>query len=113
MKKLPKDLVEYFGCYDACFYDPICGEPVAWGYPVLRQLGEELWAKAQTLGTLECDHDFDPKWFLITRYLTPAEARKQYGEVTNVEVGPRGGFRTVTYGTKQFFTKRLDPRQKR
>lgn len=112
-RKLPKDLAEYFGPYDACFYDAICGEPVAWGYPVLRHLGDELWAKAQALGTMECEHGFAPKWFLVAKHLMPAEARKKYGEVTNIEVGPRGGFRSVTYGTKRFFTKKLDPRPKR
>lgn len=112
-KTFPKDLEEYFGPYDVCWYDAICGEPVAWGYPVLRHLGEELWAKAQAYGTMECDHGFSPEWCLVTKRLTPAEAKEKYGDVTNIDVGPRGGFRSVTYGTKQFLAKELDPRPKR
>lgn len=111
MTKLPEELVPYLGEYKACLYDSASSQPVMWGYPVHRHMGEELWAQAQKYGTMECTHDYPQKWFLITKYLTVAEARKQYGEVTDLEVGPRGGFRSVTYGEKKFRSKFLDPRK--
>jgi hypothetical protein len=39
------------------------------------------------------------------------EARQKYGDVTHTELGPRGGFKSVTYGTTIFGSRRLDPRK--
>ncbi len=73
-------------------------------------MGEERWTKASEYGKLECAHETGD-WYLITKVLTPEEARAQYGEVTDLELGPRGGFRGVTFGSKKFGSKRLDPRK--
>jgi hypothetical protein len=80
-------------------------------------MGEENWEKAAEYGNLECDHGsgswpLKTKWFLITKWLTPDDAKRQYGEVTAIEAGPRGGYRSVTYGAKRFGSRRLDPQNK-
>jgi hypothetical protein len=110
ISEMPADLRRFFGGYGPQFHDGYCGEPIAWGYKVIARMDEERWSKGSEYGRLECGHETGD-WFLITKVLTPDEARAQYGEVTNLELGPRGGFRSVTYGSKKFGSKRLDPRR--
>jgi hypothetical protein len=110
-ERLPKILEPYLGPYQVCFCDSYSGEPISWGYPVLKRLGPDLWEQAQQHGTMKCDHGLDGKWYLIARVLTLSEARKQYGDVTHLEIGPRGGFRSVTFGKTKFCAKELDPRR--
>jgi hypothetical protein len=98
---MPSDLREFFGPYGPQLFDSYCGEPVAWGHAVRARMGEERWIQASEFGQLECDHA-SGSWFLITKWLTLDEALRQYGEVTAIETGPRGGFRSVTYGSWPF-----------
>ena len=108
---LPDSLKDHLGPYGACFFDSWCGEPVAWGHKVLDHLGEDLWSLAGTIGTLECSHgSYSSNWYLIVKRLTSEEAVVKYGAVTNLELGPRGGFKSVTYGDKKFSSNCVDPR---
>ena len=111
ISEMPTDLRSFFGGYGPQFHDGYCGEPIAWGYKVIARMGEERWSKASQYGRLECNHGTGD-WYLITQALTPDEARAQHGEITNIELGPRGGFRSVTFGSKKFASKRLDPRKR-
>jgi len=110
ISEMPADLRKFFGGYAAQFHDGYCGEPIAWGYKVVARMDEKRWAKVSEYGPLECAHETG-EWYLITKVLTPDEAHVQYGEVTGLELGPRGGFRSATYGSKRFCSKRLDPRK--
>lgn len=58
-------------------------------------------------GNIECAY---PNWFLITKTLTRDEAIKKYGPMTAEDVGPRGGWRSVTFGNKKFLSKSLRKR---
>lgn len=83
------------GMGDAVLYDGWCGEPVAWariGQPVI---GHEWTERGQVS---------------VTEWLTPTEAIRKYGPVTEVQVGRNGGFRSVTYGAKKFLSRCVDPR---
>ncbi|MFI6958218.1 hypothetical protein ACIBJI_32710 [Nocardia sp. NPDC050408] len=76
-------------------YDGWCGEPVAWarvGEPVI----EQEWT----------EHGY----LAITGRLSPTEAVRKYGPITEVELGRNGGFRSVTYGDKKFICRFVDPR---
>ncbi|MET9489976.1 hypothetical protein [Nocardia sp. NPDC006630] len=76
-------------------YDSYCGEPVAWarfGEPVI---GHEWTEHGQVA---------------ITGRLSPAEAIRKYGPITEVVLGRNGGFKSVTYGAKKFFCRFVDPR---
>lgn len=110
ISEMPADLRSFFGAYRPQFYDGNCGEPIGWGHAVLARMGNERWRQASEFGDLQCAYP-NGDWFLITKWLTPSEARTQFGEVTDLELGPRGGFRSVTYGSKRFGSKRLDPRK--
>lgn len=103
---LPNDMKEHVGDFKPCSFDSHCGETVGWGYPINKRLGEELWSKVSQHGEMWCSY---PNWYLITHWLTPEEATKKYGKVTSEERGPRGGFRSVTYGKTTFSSKHLDP----
>lgn len=54
---------------------------------------------------MECIY---PNWYLITKTLTRQEAIATYGPETDIERGPRGGFKTITFGTTKFCTAWLD-----
>ena len=70
-------------------------------------MGEENFRKLGKFGYLECIY---PTWFLITKKLTIKEAVEKYGTITELAVGPRGGFKSVTFGEKKFITRQLDSR---
>jgi hypothetical protein len=97
-----------FGAYGPQIIDSFSGEPIGWGHKLLAHLGDRF-EELSDYGDPEYTRQTD-QWLLITRWLTPSEARAKYGEVTNLEVGPRGGFKSVTFGSTRFLTKRLDPR---
>lgn len=103
--EIPEKFRAHLGNYGPQLFDSGCGEPVAWGYKIYSHLGEELWGEIQRYGAPEC---LEPgKWVLVTRYLTHEEAIQKYGAVTEEERGPRGGFRSITFGKKKFLSRRL------
>jgi hypothetical protein len=108
VSEMPSELRIAFGNYAPCIFDSACGEPVGWGFKLLRELSRERWSEAQHYGELVFGGAIG-SWVLVTKWLTPAEAIEKYGDVTDIERGPRGGFRSVVYGDKRFLSKRLDP----
>ena len=92
------------GEYGTQLYDSDCGEPVGWGFKILHYLGDERFNMLHKFGNLECSY---PSWFLITKKLTREEAIKKYGKITNEEFGSRGGWKSVTFGKKQFCSRDL------
>ncbi len=105
---IPEHLKVYLGTYGACFYDSWCGEPVSWGYEVVKRVDNpEYWKELYNYGDLECSHGSFSRWFLVTKNLTREEAIEKYGEVTDEEYGVRGGFKSITFGDKRFISKRL------
>lgn len=106
-ENIPEDIMECLGGYGDCVYDGWCGEVIGQGYPVRRHLGETLWAKASQYGDLECLGMGN--WFLVREKLTLEEAITKYGNVTEMEVGPRGGYKSITIGDKKFITRQMRP----
>lgn len=101
---IPIELKKYLGEYRAVLFDSLSGEPVSWGYPITTRVGEVVWKQLSKLGSLECSY---PNWYLVTKTLDHKKALSKYGEVTNIELGPRGGFRSITYGKTQFCNRNL------
>ncbi len=92
--------------YKPCLVDACCGEPVAWGFQIQARLGPGRFEALRKFGELECDSSgFSSTWFLIVRKLSREDAIKKYGPITAEEFGPRGGWRSVTFGTKTFLSK--------
>ncbi|MFE3280684.1 hypothetical protein [Nocardia sp. NPDC059239] len=71
-------------------YDGWCGEPIAWA-----RVGEPV------IGHEWTEHGY----VAITGRLSPAEAVRKYGPITEVLLGLNGGFRSVTYGSTKFFSR--------
>ncbi len=105
---MPPNLRSAFGNYAPCIFDAACGEPVGWGFDLLRKLSPEHRSEAQRYGEIVFGGALG-SWLLVTKWLTSAEAIEKYGDVTDIARGPRGGFRSVTYGDKRFLSRRLDP----
>ena len=105
---IPEHLKEYLSnSYKEQLFDSYSGECTGWGYKIMKHCGDEIWKELSQLGSLECAY---PNWFLILKKLTVDEAVEKYGQVTEVETGVRGGFKTATFGTCKFCSKDLDPR---
>ena len=100
----PEGYENSLGLYGPQIFDSFCGEPIGWGFKILERLGDDKFNKLRTFGSLECIY---PSWFLITKHLTREDAIEKYGSITAEERGPRGGFRSDTYGTKRFANKLL------
>lgn len=103
--KKPPGFEHDLGDYGPQFYDSNCGEPIAWGFKIVRFLDDQRFKDLGNYGFVECGAP--GSWFLITEKLTRADAIKKYGKVTAEEFGPRGGFRSVTFGKKKFISSRL------
>ena len=119
---LPDDLKVYFSDFKACVFDGGCDEPVAWGYEPRQWLGPDLWRELEEkYGMWHCTPRGDTlellllgrtpisegQWYLITKYLTLEEAKEKYGSEVQYERGPRGGFRSMTVGGRQFLHELL------
>jgi hypothetical protein len=106
----PAGFEEDLGPYEPVMFGDDGSEPFAWGHRLLTRLGPDRWAALGEQGRLQCFGSIlSPRWFLITRLLSPAEAAEKWGP-PSVELGPRGGFRSVSYGGKKFSSRDMDPR---
>ncbi len=101
---IPEKFQEYLGEYGIVEIDAKAKQPVGWGHPLVGKMGEELFEELKQYGTMV----YNPKtasWGLVTKQLTDDEAIQQYGPITNVEHGPRGGFKSITFGNTTFTSK--------
>lgn len=105
MPQIPQEIAQFLGQHGS-LNDSLSGEPVAWGWPVVAHMGEVLFEEAKAYGQMVFDHG---GWFLIYRFLTRQEAIQKYGAVTAEEHGPRGGWKSVTFGQTLFKHKCLKP----
>ena len=74
--------------------------PVAWGWRIVRPVGESRFEALRASHAVACIAMGE--WCIIATTLTAEEAEKRYGAVTNIERGPRGGYRSITYGKTTF-----------
>ena len=75
------------------------------------RVGEELWKRLEAAGELFC-HDVG-NWSLVTKKLTRGEAKSKYGPITDEEFGPRGGWKSITFGKKKFTSNYMRPVKKK
>lgn len=95
--------------YGPQIQDPVASRTIGWGFAILEHLGPERFAALKAHGDTVCLHEANGRWVLVTRWLTPAEAVEAYGPVSATELGPRGGWRSTTYGTTRFVHPKLKP----
>ena len=108
----PSDYEDDLSDYGPQITDGYCGKTIGWGFALVCYLGEDRFNALGKFGSLECvqGEHLESHWFLITDWLAPEEAVREYGPVSELILGPQKGFRSVTYGEKKFASKRLDPR---
>jgi hypothetical protein len=94
--------------YGPIAYDASCGEPISWGFRILRHLGEERFRALGQYGELDCVGG--KTWVLVIRRLTRDEAITLYGPITEEKRGPLGGWKSTTFGNKQFISRSMKPR---
>jgi hypothetical protein len=102
----PAEYADVLGDYGPVILDSGCGEPIAWGFSIVRRVGQERWDGLSKYGALECIRAGE--WCLVTKWLTSNYAMKLYGSPNSEERGPRGGFRSIKYGDKLFVSRRMD-----
>lgn len=99
MEKKPEGFEDCLSNYDVQLFDSYCGKPIGWGFRIIRIMGEEKFRSLGQFGNLVCNY---PDWYLITKTLWKEEAEELYGPITNIELGPRGGFKSMTFGETRF-----------
>jgi hypothetical protein len=111
--KTPNSLRKYLGPYSACVFDTLSGECVAWGHTVNRSASKEILDQLKEHGEMAylLNNQLEKVWCLITRSLTIEEAINRYGKIKKIQVGSRGGYKTITFGNTTFKSRRLDPRK--
>ena len=79
--------------------DIYSGKPVAYYRIQQRRIPEDIFSENthKLVYSIECN-----KWLYIVRKVTREECIKLYGPITNEEYGPRGGWKSVTFGTTRF-----------
>ena len=92
------------GPYGPCIFDGWCGETIAWGFRIVSRLGDDRFNALMGHGSVEC---VGGDWFLIVRKLTRSEAAGKLGDVTDEEFGPRGGWKSVTFGETKFISRQM------
>lgn len=102
----PEGYVNDLADYGPVLFDGWCGEPVAWGFKIKHHLGDRFNALS-AFGSLVC-LGAPGAWALVVERLTREQAVVKYGAVTEEERGPRGGFRSITFGTTKFLSRELD-----
>ncbi|WP_300599966.1 hypothetical protein [Niabella sp.] len=105
----PPGFENYLSSFAPVVDDPYCGEPVAWGFKIITYLGEDLFRELGKHGRLECVDGFNSSWALIVKTLTREDAVEKYGIISNEVFGPRGGWKSTTFGDKTFCHRFLRP----
>lgn len=100
--KKPVGFEDYLSAYGPVGYDAHCGEPFVWGFKILRYLGEDLFQQLRSVARVEYIGD---AYCVICEILTREKAIKLYGDVTEEVFGPRGGWKSVTFGNKTFVNR--------
>ena len=90
--------------YQEVGFDAYCGKPLSWGFRLRGHLGEDRFNALRQHGELVCVGFPNGRWSLIVKRLSKQEALDRYGAVTQEERGPRGGFRSITFGTTKFIS---------
>lgn len=105
----PKGFESELAEFAPVIFDGFSGEPIGWGFRIITHLGEQRFNELRKFGELECIY---PTWYLVTKKLSREEAIGKYGEITEEVFGPRGGWKSVTFGTKRFISNYLKPVKK-
>lgn len=103
----PTEFEDVLSSYQSIAYDGYCGEPVAWGYKIIRYIGPERFDELRRIANLE----YFGEWCVVVRTLTREEATRLYDEIPSEEFGLKSGWRSTTFGDKRFVSKYHRPQK--
>jgi len=103
------DIKDYLSEKTYELFDGMSGKPVAYYKSQTKRIPEELFN--QNFNKMYYSNS-GGAWIYIERKVTREECIKLYGEITNEEFGPRGGWKSVTFGTTKFIHEYLRPESK-
>lgn len=110
--RAPLGIKKYLGPLQTCIFDTLSGKCVAWGRKIKDGVSQETMEEIKKIGEVAyiLNDDMRHDWYLITKNLAIKEAIAIYGDIKRIQIGPRGGYRTITFGKTTFKSRRLDPR---
>lgn len=80
-------------------FDSHSGKPIAYFRIQKTRIPEELFSKNYSRMMYSNSNN---SWVYLVRKVTREECIELYGPITNEEFGPRGGWKSVTFGTNKF-----------
>lgn len=104
----PTGFEDDLGQYETLYQDSTCGEPIMWGWKIVRPLSEERFTELKSCG-MEVLCLAKGNWVVAARRLRHADAIAAYGPVTDEEFGPRGAWKSTTYGRHKFGSRYMAP----
>lgn len=113
----PAGYEDVLGDYGVVWSDSNCGEPIAWGWPIVATMDTARFEALKKTPGLELWCVKKGSWVCVRARLSAADARAKYGARVSVATGPRGGFESVSFiddatGRVTKFTSRyMDPRR--
>jgi hypothetical protein len=102
--KIPYHLAKYVGPLGPCILED--GVVLAWGHELLCEISDQEFDELREYGTW---HHEMPDWILIQRTVLIEEIIKKHGEISDIGLGPSGGFKYITF-TKKKRDKKLKHR---
>lgn len=105
----PEGFEPYLGAFGVVLTDANHGEPIAWGWPVTKRMGVERFLALRKKLPVVCSSagQLLSEWVVIAKALSHDDAVAAHGPVTRIEVGPKGGWRATTYGSRRFMHSRM------
>jgi hypothetical protein len=108
--RIPAGWEMILGPFEIVVVDKGCNEPIGWGHRVLVDKLDEA-----TLGTMKATGDLEylvetDGYAFVTSWLTEEKAIARYGERGETKWGPRGAYKGVFYGKKEFAHKQMKPK---
>lgn len=105
--EIPNKFLPFLSQYGPHVIDKTAQVAVGYGYAIVgEKMGDELWQELSKYGKqVFVNPGPQGYWALITSQLTKEEAIATFGPITNIEYGPRGGWKSTTYGNVKFTDK--------
>jgi len=99
-QKIPSYLAKYLGPLSPCIMEE--GVILAWGHELLSEVEPSEFDDLRKYGVWF--HEM-PDWILIQRNVLIEEIIAKHGKVTDIGLGPSGGFKYITFTKKKRETK--------
>lgn len=108
-KVKPEGYEKTLSDFDVVARDSSSNEPIAWGFTIISKMDEERFTSLRSSHDVVCFGGTPPRWVVVSKWLTAEEAVERYGAVTKIVNGPRGAWKSTTYGATTFTSRHMAP----